>query len=79
MMVRSLPAIISATSAAMPADGKVETIVTGGMKLSYKVAALTRSGLIQIGLGAIVYRSPDKVADSGTCGQPGDLLPTRWG
>jgi hypothetical protein len=32
---RSLPAIISASSAPMPADGSVERIVTGWMKLSY--------------------------------------------
>ena len=32
---RSLPAIISASSAPMPADGKVDRIVTGWMKLSY--------------------------------------------
>ena len=33
-MVRSWPATISASSAPMPADGSVERIVTGWMKLS---------------------------------------------
>ena len=32
---RSLPAIISASSAPIPAEGSVERIVTGWMKLSY--------------------------------------------
>ena len=32
---RSLPASISASSAPMPADGRVDRIVTGWMKLSY--------------------------------------------
>ncbi len=31
----SLPSAISASSAPMPADGRVERIVTGWMKLSY--------------------------------------------
>ena len=34
MTPRSLPAAMSAKSAPMPADGKVERIVTGWMKLS---------------------------------------------
>ena len=34
-MLRSLPEMISASSAPTPADGRVERIVTGWMKLSY--------------------------------------------
>ena len=35
MMVRSSPASMSASSAPMPADGSVERMVMGWMKLSY--------------------------------------------
>ena len=34
MMVRSCPAIISASNAPMPAEGSVERMVSGWMKLS---------------------------------------------